>query len=76
EVSIGDVGYLRYGRFNRLFNATLPPGHPQNEFGVPEGYEQLHLDERAMIQRRIPPGSMTSRSITKLGADMEFSGCV
>ncbi|KAF8592402.1 hypothetical protein K439DRAFT_1378504 [Ramaria rubella] len=76
EVSIADVGYLRHGRFCRLFNASLPSGHPQNEFGVPEGYEQLLLDDRATVERRLPPGPMVSRSITKSGADIDFDGSI
>lgn len=75
-VSIADVGYIRRGRFCRLFNASLPPGHPLNTFGVPEGYEQLNLDERAMVERRFPPGPMVSRSVTKRGATVDFSGFV
>ncbi|KAI0248856.1 hypothetical protein BJV78DRAFT_1284407 [Lactifluus subvellereus] len=41
-VEIGDVGFLRDGRFNRLFNALLPADDPsQGPFGVPRDYEQL-----------------------------------
>jgi hypothetical protein len=76
KVSIADVGYIRRGRFCRLFNASLPPGHPLNEFGEPDGYEQLNLDERAMVERRFPPGPMVSHSVTKRGADVDISGLV
>ncbi|GJJ07416.1 hypothetical protein Clacol_001618 [Clathrus columnatus] len=74
EITIGDVGYIRQGRFCRLFNATLPPGDPRNEFGTPDGFETLILDERAMISRRLLPGPLVSRSIVKSGADIEFNG--
>ncbi|KAF8525333.1 hypothetical protein JB92DRAFT_2877499 [Gautieria morchelliformis] len=76
EVSIADVGYIRHGRFCRLFNASLPPGDSLNEFGVPEGYEQLNLDERAIVERRLPPGPMASRSITGHGGGIEFTGTI
>jgi len=40
-VEIGDVGFIREGRFHRLFNALLPADHPSHRFGVPEYYEPL-----------------------------------
>ena len=40
-VEIGDVGFIREGRFHRLFNALLAADHPSHQFGVPEYYEQL-----------------------------------
>ena len=75
-VSIADVGYIRNGRFCRLFNASLSEGHPLNEFGVPEGYEPLSVDERAMVERTLPPGPMFSRSITSQGANIGVTGLV
>ena len=74
EVSVADVGYIRDGRFNRLFNARLPIGDPRNIWGVPPGYECLPLDERSMVHRRLPPGVMASRSIVKRGAEIEVTG--
>jgi len=76
EVSLADVGYIRNGRFNRLFNATLRIGDPANHNGVPDGYEPMNLDERATVERRLPPGVIASRSIVKLGADIEVTGYV
>jgi hypothetical protein len=40
-VEIGDVGFLRRGKFHRLFNVLLSADHPSQEYGVPEYYEQL-----------------------------------
>ena len=40
-VEVGDVGYVREGKFHRLFNALLPADDPSHLFGVPEDYEQL-----------------------------------
>ena len=41
-VEVGDVGFIREGKFHRLFNALLPADHPSHErFGVPEHYEPL-----------------------------------
>jgi hypothetical protein len=49
-VQVGDVGFIRRGKFHRLFNALLPADHPSHERGVPEYHEPLvptlldHLD--------------------------------
>lgn len=41
-VRVGDVGFVREGRFNRIFNALLPAHHEfQGNFGVPESHEPL-----------------------------------
>ncbi|KAF8263073.1 hypothetical protein EI94DRAFT_626048 [Lactarius quietus] len=43
-VEVGDVGFVRDGKFHRLFNALLPADHPSNESrGVPEHHEPLKL---------------------------------
>ena len=43
-VRVGDVGFIRQGRFHRLFNVLLPADDPShNNFGVPEHHEQLIL---------------------------------
>jgi hypothetical protein len=44
-VKIGDVGYVREGKFNRLFNALLPANDPSYEgIPLPEYYEPLVLN--------------------------------
>jgi hypothetical protein len=41
-VEVGDVGFIRWGRFHRLFNALLPADDPsQVPRLVPEGHEPL-----------------------------------
>ena len=40
-VQVGDVGFIREGRFYRLFSALLPAGDPSQEFGVPEYHTPL-----------------------------------
>jgi hypothetical protein len=41
-VEVGDVGYIRGGKFHRLFNALLPADHSSHStFGVPEYHEPL-----------------------------------
>jgi hypothetical protein len=43
-VEVGDVGYIRGGKFHRLFNALLPADHASHsKFGAPEYHEPLVL---------------------------------
>jgi hypothetical protein len=50
-VQVGDVGFVRRGKFHRLFNALLPADDPSHDLAVPEYYEQLvpnlsdHIDK-------------------------------
>ena len=49
-VEVGDVGFIRQGKFHRLFNALFSEIHPSNQrFGVPGDHELLppvpnHID--------------------------------
>ncbi|KAF8268448.1 hypothetical protein EI94DRAFT_1472612, partial [Lactarius quietus] len=49
-VEVGDVGFIRQGKFHRLFNTLYSETDPSNtRFGVPEDHEQLqpvenHID--------------------------------
>ena len=38
---VGDVGFIREGRFYRLFGALLSADDPSQELGVPDDYEPL-----------------------------------
>jgi hypothetical protein len=40
-VQVGDVGFIRWGKFHRFFNALLPADDPSHTLGVPEYYEPL-----------------------------------
>ena len=41
-VDLGDVGYIRQGKFHRLFNALLPADHPSHHgIPLPEHHEPL-----------------------------------
>jgi hypothetical protein len=57
-VEVGDVGFIRRGRFHRLFNALLPADDQSQDFGVPEYYEQLvpsiknHISKGSLSQNR------------------------
>jgi hypothetical protein len=54
-VEVGDVGYIREGKFYRLFNFLLPATHASHlNFGVPEFHEPfvpqvpVHIDNRTL----------------------------
>jgi len=53
-VQIGDVGFVRRGKFYRLFNALLSGDDPSHVLGVPANHEPLvpkllnHLDTRSL----------------------------
>ncbi len=55
-VQVGDVGFIRRGKFHRLFNALLPADDPSHECGVPEYHEPLvpnlpdHLDRGSLAR--------------------------
>jgi hypothetical protein len=55
-VAIGDVGFIRAGKFHRIFNALLPHDHPSHgNFGTPDGHEPLQLG----IERHIDTGVLS-----------------
>ena len=64
-VQVGDVGFIRTGKFYRLFNALLSQDDPSHVLGVPEYHEPLvptlldHLDTR----RPLVPNHYCSRGV-------------
>jgi len=55
-VAIGDVGYIRRGKFHRIFNVLLPKDHRTHEnFGTPEDHEPLQL----MMEDHIDTGILS-----------------
>ena len=71
-VEIGDVGYIRQGKFRRLFNVLLPANHPSHQnFGVPEYHEPLTLNRRNHIDvGTLRPHNFFSISVS-LGPDSD-----
>lgn len=63
-VEIGDVGYIREGKFRRLFNVLLPVEHPSHSnFGVPEHHEQLTVN----IENHIDIGTLSRHNFYSAG---------
>lgn len=73
HVEVGDVGFVREGQFNRLFNVLLPGEHESHErFGVPEGHEPLRLTVTDHINRRVfTPNTFHSHGVTVLSGGLE-----
>jgi len=47
-----DVGFIRWGKFHRRFNALLPANDPSHELGVPEDHEPLALNYHGPVELR------------------------
>jgi hypothetical protein len=74
-VEVGDVGFIREGKFHRLFNALLPAEHPSHQnLRVPEYHEPL----RPTITEHIYGGTLASHDlysggVIKTAAELEIS---
>jgi hypothetical protein len=69
-VKVGDVGYIREGKFHRLFNALLPAGDASHaDFGVPEHHEPLTLSIGTHVNTgRLGPNNFCSAKVTSMPA--------
>ena len=67
-VEVGDVGFIREGKFHRLFNILLPAEDQSHEgFGVPEGYEQLTLNITNHINiGKLSPNNFCSAKVSSI----------
>jgi hypothetical protein len=64
-VAVGDVGFIREGRFHRLFNVLLSPNDPSHQtYGVPEENEQLipHVEDH-IITGTLSPNHFCSAGV-------------
>ncbi|KAI0248876.1 hypothetical protein BJV78DRAFT_1232159 [Lactifluus subvellereus] len=74
-VEVGDVGFVREGKFHRLFNVLLPEDHPSHKnFGVPEHYEPLELKMKMHIYpSALSPIDFRSREVTVVSDELGIS---
>ena len=65
-VKVGDVGYIREGKFRRLFNVLLPAEDKSHEdLGVPEYHEPLTPSVRKHIEvGKLAPNNFCSAKVT------------
>jgi hypothetical protein len=68
-VKVGDVGFVRRGKFHSLFNA-LHPRNEQADRDVPEDYEQLV----PRSSDHITESSLNSGHYCSLGVDVYLDG--
>ncbi|KAI0272702.1 hypothetical protein BC834DRAFT_360256 [Gloeopeniophorella convolvens] len=60
SVEVGDVGFIREGKFHRIFNILLPGDHPSHRnFHVPEDDEPLELK----MENHIDTGSLSPNDL-------------
>jgi hypothetical protein len=74
-VEIGDVGFVRQGRFHRLFNCLLPADHPSHQnFGVPEYHEPLKPNlPQHVVTGTLDPNNFCSNGVKMLGGQRVFA---
>jgi hypothetical protein len=64
-VEVGDVGFIRQGKFHRLLNALCSENHPSNQrFGVPEDHEQLPPVPNHLDHGTLRPNNFCSYGVT------------
>ena len=74
-VEVGDVGFIREGKFHRLFNILLPAEDPSHKnYGVPEYHVQLSLRmEEHIIPSRLGPNNLCSARVTSQPVPRELA---
>jgi hypothetical protein len=75
-IEIGDVGYIKHGAFFRLFNASLDPSDPRQQFGVPEDFVKLDLGTIYTFEAALEPGPLYSKTISTLSSEIGTPGYV
>ena len=69
RIAIGDVGFIRRGRFHLLFSAGSPLGERELGEGVPTTFEQLTVGTPARDQPRLP-GCLCTTTVREIGAGL------
>ena len=72
RVNLGDVGYIRRGRFHLLFSAGSLLGSRQRGVDVPLTFEPLDVGPLIRSQPRLP-GCLRTSSVKETGADLGVS---
>ena len=70
-VHIAEVGYVRHGEWERLFDASKERGDECNDLGVPKGYYPLVIGK--VGRRTIPKVSFLSEGGTELELGVKAS---
>ena len=71
-VEVGDVGFIRRGKFHRLFNALLPEDDESQDLGVPEYYERLVPNVKNHVSKSLRSGNhYCSAGVSVMEAELE-----
>lgn len=68
RVKLGDVGYIRNGRFHLLFSAGVEPGSEVPSTGVPPTFNPLSVGP--IVRGIRGPGYLRSSTVTEIGANI------
>ena len=75
RIRLGDVGYIREGRFHLLFSAGIPLGTRELGVDVPDTFEPLDVGH--FIHGKIrPPGYLRTSTVREIGADVGASAVI
>ena len=69
RIAIGDVGFVRRGRFHLLFSAGSPLGERQLGEDVPTTFEKLTVGTPVRDQPRLP-GCLCTTTVRGIGAGL------
>ncbi|KAH9170393.1 hypothetical protein EDB89DRAFT_1301200 [Lactarius sanguifluus] len=73
SVQVGDVGFIRHGKFHRLFNALLSADDPSHERrGAPHDHEPLRL--QVHLQDHIDHGILSPNNFHSYGVSVVSGG--
>jgi hypothetical protein len=72
RIQLGDVGYIRRGRFHLLFSAGCPLGERRLGVDVPPTFQQLDVGPADNSQPR-RPGCLSTSTVREAGADFGAS---
>ena len=74
RVKLGDVGYIRRGRFHLLFSAGCPLGSREPGVDVPLTFEPLDVGPVIFSQPRLP-GYLSTNTVKETGTGLGVSVC-
>ena len=69
RIAIGDVGFIRRGRFHLLFSAGSPLGERELGKDVPATFEQLMVGEPVRDEPR-QPGCFRTTTVREIEAEL------
>ena len=76
RISIGDVGFVRWGQFHLLFSAGRPLGERQLGIDVPSTFEELYVGDSGFRQP-LDPRPLKTDTVQKMKVTASATGlCV